>query len=284
MCPLVKQMQNTIGIDVKVCVTGQHREMLDSVLAFFEVKPDFDLDVMSKSQTLSGLTSKILNGFEQITEIYKPDLVVVHGDTATTLAISIAAYFHKIKIAHVEAGLRTGNLYSPWPEEGNRKVVGALADYHFAPTAISSNNLLLENISKDKIVITGNTVVDALIVAENKIKHSPELMTHLDTQFAFLDERKILLVTGHRRENFGQGFKNICKALLEIAQEHRDDLQIVYPVHLNPNVRDTVNELLKNETSIHLIDPLDYVPFVYLMMRCHIILTDSGGVQEEGHH
>ena len=282
MCPLVKQMQNTIGIDVKVCVTGQHREMLDSVLAFFEVKPDFDLDVMSKSQTLSGLTSKILNGFEQITEIYKPDLVVVHGDTATTLAISIAAYFHKIKIAHVEAGLRTGNLYSPWPEEGNRKVVGALADYHFAPTAISSNNLLLENISKDKIVITGNTVVDALIVAENKIKHSPELMTHLDTQFAFLDERKILLVTGHRRENFGQGFKNICKALLEIAQEHRDDLQIVYPVHLNPNVRDTVNELLKNETSIHLIDPLDYVPFVYLMMRCHIILTDSGGVQEEG--
>ena len=180
MCPLVKQMQNTIGIDVKVCVTGQHREMLDSVLAFFEVKPDFDLDVMSKSQTLSGLTSKILNGFEQITEIYKPDLVVVHGDTATTLAISIAAYFHKIKIAHVEAGLRTGNLYSPWPEEGNRKVVGALADYHFAPTAISSNNLLLENISKDKIVITGNTVVDAL-VAENKIKHSPELMTHLDT-------------------------------------------------------------------------------------------------------
>lgn len=282
MCPLVHELKSNEAFNVKVFVTGQHREMLDSVLSLFNVVPDFDLDIMTSAQGVSDVVGKIMAGSEKIFEKAKPDLVLVHGDTATTLSVSLAAYFHKIPIGHVEAGLRTGNLYSPWPEEGNRKLVGALASLHFAPTQTSKENLLNEGVDAAKIIVTGNTVIDALIATEKQIRNSLDLENRLKSKLSFLDHRKILLVTGHRRESFGRGFEDICKALLAIEAEHGDEIQIVYPVHLNPNVQEPVQKLLSNNRSIHLIDPLDYAPFVYLMMRSHIILTDSGGVQEEG--
>ena len=282
MAPLALQLQQDLNnFETKVCVTGQHRQMLDQVLELFQLKPDFDLNLMKPGQTLSDITSGVLKGLEQVFEQWKPDVVLVHGDTATTFAASLAAYYHKIAIGHVEAGLRTGDIYSPWPEEANRKLTGALTNYHFAPTQSSYNNLIKENIDPNNIIITGNTVIDALLTVKYKVENDQKIIADFEQQFNFLDKnKKIILVTGHRRENFGQGFLNICKALANIAQQN-PDVQIVYPVHLNPNVQQPVNELLAGITNIYLISPQDYLPFVYLMNRSYLILTDSGGIQEE---
>ncbi|MDK1684850.1 non-hydrolyzing UDP-N-acetylglucosamine 2-epimerase [Acinetobacter terrestris] len=282
MAPLALQLQlNVHNFETKVCVTGQHRQMLDQVLELFNLKPDFDLNLMKPGQTLSDITSGVLKGLEQVFAEWTPDVVLVHGDTATTFAASLAAYYHKIAVGHVEAGLRTGDIYSPWPEEANRKLTGALANYHFAPTQSSYNNLVKENIDTNNIVITGNTVIDALLKVKEKVETDQEIITEFEGKFSFLDKsKKLILVTGHRRENFGQGFLNICQALVNIAQKY-SDVQIVYPVHLNPNVQKPVNELLSAISNIHLIAPQDYLPFVYLMNRSYLILTDSGGIQEE---
>lgn len=282
MAPLALQLkENNENFETKVCVTGQHRQMLDQVLELFNLTPDFDLNLMKPGQTLSDVTSGVLKGLEAVFEEWLPDLVLVHGDTATTFAASLAAYYHKVKIGHVEAGLRTGDIYSPWPEEANRKLTGALANYHFAPTQSSYNNLIKENINLENITITGNTVIDALLKVKEKVETDHKIIADFKAQFSFLDEsKKLILVTGHRRENFGQGFLNICQALANIAQKY-SDVQIVYPVHLNPNVQKPVNELLSGISNIHLIAPQDYLPFVYLMNRSYLILTDSGGIQEE---
>lgn len=282
MAPLALQLQqNTSDFETKVCVTGQHRQMLDQVLELFQLKPDFDLNLMKPGQTLSDVTSGVLKGLEQVFTEWTPDVVLVHGDTATTFAASLAAYYHKIKIGHVEAGLRTGDIYSPWPEEANRKLTGALANYHFAPTQSSYDNLVKENIDPQNIIITGNTVIDALLTVKDKVENDQNIIDEFEKQFSFLDaNKKLILVTGHRRENFGQGFLNICQALANIAQRY-PNVQIVYPVHLNPNVQKPVNELLAGIENIHLIAPQDYLPFVYLMNRSYLILTDSGGIQEE---
>lgn len=282
MAPLALALRQYSGdFETRVCVTGQHRQMLDQVLELFNLQPDYDLNLMKPSQSLSDVTSGVLKGLEQVFSEWIPDLILVHGDTATTFAASLAAYYHKIKVGHVEAGLRTGNLYSPWPEEANRKLTGVLADYHFAPTQSSYQNLVKENISSEKIIITGNTVIDALLQVKHKIEQNTVLLSTFEKQFSFLDiTKKLVLVTGHRRENFGQGFFNICSALANIAKKH-SDIQIVYPVHLNPNVQKPVNELLAGIDNIYLISPQDYLPFVYLMGRSYLILTDSGGIQEE---
>ncbi|MDX7881729.1 non-hydrolyzing UDP-N-acetylglucosamine 2-epimerase [Acinetobacter nosocomialis] len=282
MAPLVSQLQdNKNFFETKVCVTGQHRQMLDQVLELFDLKPDFDLNLMKPGQTLSDVTSGVLKGLEQVFEQWVPDIILVHGDTATTFAASLAGYYNKIKIGHVEAGLRTGDLYSPWPEEANRKLTGALADYHFAPTQSSYDNLFKENVDSDKIIVTGNTVIDALLQVKSKIEYNNDLITQFSQKFSFLDkDKKLILVTGHRRENFGQGFLNICSALAQLAEEY-PNIQIVYPVHLNPNVQQPVKELLAHIDNIFLIEPQDYLPFVYLMNRSYLILTDSGGIQEE---
>lgn len=282
MAPLALKLQE-FGQDfeTKVCVTGQHRQMLDQVLELFDLKPDFDLNLMKPGQTLSDVTSGVLKGLEQVFETWTPDLILVHGDTATTFAASLAAYYHKIKIGHVEAGLRTGDLYSPWPEEANRQLTGVLADYHFAPTQSSYQNLIKENVNPARVVVTGNTVIDALLQVKHKVEQDQTLVEQFQQQFSFLDtNKKLILVTGHRRENFGQGFLNICSALANLAKQY-PDIQIVYPVHLNPNVQQPVNELLAGIENIHLIAPQDYLPFVYLMNRSYLILTDSGGIQEE---
>ena len=267
--------------ETKVCVTGQHREMLDQVLDLFELQPDFDLNLMRPGQTIADVTSGVLKGLNSVFENWMPDVVLVHGDTATTFAASLAAYYHKVKVAHVEAGLRTGDIYSPWPEEANRRLTGVLATYHFAPTENSFNNLIKENTNPNSIAITGNTVIDALLTVRDKILNDNELIKIFKSKFNMLDEtKKLILVTGHRRENFGQGFKNICSALIDIAKQY-PQIQIVYPVHLNPNVQQPVNELLSGIDNIKLIEPQDYLPFVYLMNKSYLILTDSGGIQEE---
>lgn len=282
MVPLAQQLKEQNGdFETKVCVTGQHRQMLDQVLELFQLTPDFDLNLMKPGQTLSDVTSGVLKGLEQVFEKWLPDVVLVHGDTATTFAASLAAYYHKVKIGHVEAGLRTGDIYSPWPEEANRKLTGALANYHFAPTQSSYNNLIKENINPALIAVTGNTVIDALLKVKEKVETDQNIIKNFEHEFRFLDtSKKLILVTGHRRENFGQGFLNICTALANIAKKYAD-VQIVYPVHLNPNVQKPVNELLAGISNIHLIAPQDYLPFVYLMNRSYLILTDSGGIQEE---
>jgi UDP-N-acetylglucosamine 2-epimerase (non-hydrolysing) len=281
MAPLVLSLAVDKRFDAKVCVTGQHREMLDQVLKLFEIQPDFDLDVMKPSQDLTDITTDILQGMKSVFVQFKPDMVLVHGDTATTLAVSLASYYRQIPVAHVEAGLRTGNLYSPWPEEGNRKVTTSLAALHFTPTEASRNNLLREGIDSSCIMVTGNTVIDALLEVLCKLRNSVSMQEDLDRSFNFLSENKrIILVTGHRRESFGEGFERICQALVNTAKNF-PEVQIVYPVHLNPNVREPVKRLLSEIPNIHLIEPLDYLPFVYLMNRAHIILTDSGGIQEE---
>ncbi|OCZ56589.1 non-hydrolyzing UDP-N-acetylglucosamine 2-epimerase [Acinetobacter seifertii] len=282
MAPLaLKLQQNTQEFETKVCVTGQHRQMLDQVLELFDLKPDFDLNLMKPGQTLSDVTSGVLKGLEQVFEQWIPDIILVHGDTATTFAASLAGYYHKIKIGHVEAGLRTGDLYSPWPEEANRKLTGVLANYHFAPTDSSYQNLIKENVKPETIIVTGNTVIDALLQVKDKVEKNQILIDKFEQKFNFLDKsKKLVLVTGHRRENFGQGFLNICAALANLAKRY-SDIQIVYPVHLNPNVQKPVNELLSGIDNIFLIDPQDYLPFVYLMNRSYLILTDSGGIQEE---
>lgn len=282
MAPLALQLkQQEDCFETKVCVTGQHRQMLDQVLELFNLSPDFDLNLMKPGQTLSDITSGVLKGLEQVFTEWMPDVVLVHGDTATTFAASLAAYYHKISVGHVEAGLRTGDIYSPWPEEANRKLTGALTTYHFAPTQSSYNNLIKENINPKNITITGNTVIDALLTVKNKVETDQGIIKQFEQQFNFLDpNKKLILVTGHRRENFGQGFLNICSALANIAKQH-PEVQIVYPVHLNPNVQKPVNDLLSDISNIHLIAPQDYLPFVYLMNRSYLILTDSGGIQEE---
>jgi UDP-N-acetylglucosamine 2-epimerase (non-hydrolysing) len=280
MSPLVKALQEAIGIESKVCVTAQHREMLDQVLDLFEITPDYDLNLMKPGQGLNDTTASILIQFKPVLKEFKPDVVLVHGDTATTFAASLSAYYEKIKIGHVEAGLRTGDIYSPWPEEGNRKLTGCLASYHFAPTATSVKNLQHEGIVTN-VIETGNTVIDALLSVTKKIANDINLDALLSEQFPMLDlKKKLILVTGHRRENFGAGFERICEALRTIALEH-PEVQILYPVHLNPNVQEPVNRLLGGIKSIHLIEPQQYLPFVYLMNRSHFILTDSGGIQEE---
>lgn len=282
MAPVVKALQNTDkpGISVKVCVTAQHRSMLDQVLDLFSIKPDYDLDLMKNRQDLTQITTGVLNGLQPVLAECKPDLVLVHGDTTTTFAASLAAYYQQINVAHVEAGLRTHNIYSPWPEEMNRRLTGSIARFHFAPTEQAKQNLLAEAVNKKNIYVTGNTVVDALLETKQKIQADGKLIADLSQQYNFLNPaKKLILVTGHRRESFGQGFENICIALKHIAQ--REDVQIVYPVHLNPNVCEPVNRVLGSLPNVFLLDPLEYLPFVYLMSRSHLIITDSGGIQEE---
>jgi UDP-N-acetylglucosamine 2-epimerase (non-hydrolysing) len=282
MAPLVKEFQkNKDHFETKVCVTAQHREMLDQVIKLFDIVPDFDLNVMRADQTLNDVTNAILQGMDVVFNNFEPDIVLVHGDTVTTSATSLAAYYRQIHVGHVEAGLRTGDLYSPWPEEGNRRLTSSIARYHFAPTEISRNNLLAENIPKESILVTGNTVIDALIWVRKKLENDNLLAAQLESKFSMLTlDKKLILVTGHRRESFGKGFERICRAIKEIATSHKD-CQIIYPVHLNSNVQGPVYKLLSDCDNISLIPPQDYLSFVYLMMKSHLILTDSGGIQEE---
>ncbi len=285
MAPLVKELQkNKTIFETKVCVTAQHREMLDQVLNIFQINPDYDLDIMESGQDLYAVTAKILLNIKHVLENFKPDVVLVHGDTTTTFSTSLAAYYQKIKVGHIEAGLRTGDLYSPWPEEGNRKLISVLTDYHFAPTKVSCQNLLNEGVDKSSIFVTGNTVIDALQETMSKINSKEKLKTKIESAIfksGFENfNSKFLLVTGHRRENFGQGFLNICNAL-KILAENNPDINIVYPVHLNPNVRKPVNKVLSKIENIKLVEPFQYEEFVYLMSKSYLILTDSGGIQEE---
>ena len=289
MAPLIKKFQHYPELfNVKVCVTAQHREMLDQVLELFEITPDFDLDIMKPGQDLYDITSNVLLGLKTVLTDVRPDLVFVHGDTTTTFGASLAAFYQKIEVAHVEAGLRTGDIYSPWPEEANRQLTTQLSTFHLAPTITSRDNLLRENVNPQNIIVTGNTVIDALFLALEKIKNN----IHLETSIVKSIEKaighasfdikhsKFILVTGHRRENHGQGFINICTALKEIALLN-PSVDIVYPVHLNPNVQEPVKRLLHDVDNIHLIDPLQYEQFIYMMDKAYFIITDSGGVQEE---
>lgn len=281
MAPLVNALKKSKKIESKVCVTAQHRQMLDQVLELFEISPDYDLDIMKPNQTLNQITSSILLRMSEVLDDFKPDVVVVHGDTSTTFATALAAYFKKIPVAHVEAGLRTNNIYSPWPEEGNRKLTACLCKLHFAPTENSKNNLFNEGVSEESIIVTGNTVIDALIEVRDKILNSHDYLTRLQNKFSFLrDDSKMVLITGHRRENFGDGFERICIAIKQLAAL-RDDVDFLYPVHLNPNVMEPVKRILGGQKNVYLIEPQDYLPFVYLMNRSYVILTDSGGIQEE---
>ena len=280
MAPLVNVLKKDPEIDTKVCVTAQHRQMLDSMLGFFRVRPDYDLDVMAPDQSLLGMTSRALAGLDSVLSDARPDLVLVQGDTSTTLAAALSAHYRQISVGHVEAGLRTGNMSAPWPEEANRRLTSVLATYHFAPTSHARDNLLREGVSEDRIHITGNTVVDALLETVAGMHEDAVQRKALDTRFAFLNsEKRLILVTGHRRENLGEGHEAVCLALLEIAQ--RGDVEIVFPVHLNPGVKRPVHRLLANIPGVFLIEPQDYLPFVYLMNRAALIITDSGGIQEE---
>ncbi len=285
MAPLVKEFQKYPDtFETKVCVTAQHREMLDQVLELFEITPDYDLNIMKTGQDLYDITSSVLLGMKTVLSEYKPDVVFVHGDTSTTFAASLAAFYQQIKVAHIEAGLRTGNIYSPWPEEANRKLTSQITSYYFAPTATSKENLLRENINEKNILITGNTVIDALFLALDKIKTDKaleaQIIRTLTELYPFSLERRTILVTGHRRENHGQGFINICTALKEIALNN-PEIDIIYPVHLNPNVQKPVLALLSDIENIYLIKPLQYEQFIYIMEKSYFIITDSGGVQEE---
>ncbi|MDR7119261.1 non-hydrolyzing UDP-N-acetylglucosamine 2-epimerase [Rheinheimera soli] len=281
MAPLVNLLKETPGIESKVCVTGQHREMLDQVLKLFNIVPDYDLAIMKAGQDLYDVTTSILLNIKPVLRDFQPDIVLVHGDTSTTFAAALACYYEKTAVGHVEAGLRTGNIYSPWPEEANRKLTGALTKLHFAPTDTSKQNLLNENIDPAGIVVTGNTVIDALHQVVAKIDGDANLTKNFEQQFPYgLNGRRLVLVTGHRRESFGDGFEQICAGLKQIAQQF-PDTDVVYPVHLNPNVREPVFRLLSDTSNVHLIEPQDYLPFVYLMSRSTVVLTDSGGIQEE---
>ncbi|ACR02368.1 non-hydrolyzing UDP-N-acetylglucosamine 2-epimerase [Thauera aminoaromatica] len=281
MAPLAISLAEDPRFDAKVCVTAQHREMLDQVLQLFRIQPDFDLNIMRPGQDLTDVTTAVLQGLKGVLSSFKPDIVLVHGDTTTTFSTTLAAYYHQIPVAHVEAGLRTGNLYSPWPEEANRKLTAALAEVHFAPTDTSRQNLLREGIPPDHIIVTGNTVIDALLDVSRRLDTDPGLRAEAASPTSSLTASgRVILVTGHRRESFGGGFERICQALVKIARDH-PDVSIIYPVHLNPNVRGPVNRLLTGIENIHLIEPLDYLPFVHLMKKAYLILTDSGGIQEE---
>lgn len=281
MAPLVNLLKQQSDIDSRVCVTGQHREMLDQVLQLFAIKPQYDLAIMKAGQDLYDVTTSILLNIKPVLRDFKPDVVLVHGDTSTTFAAALACYYEKIAVGHVEAGLRTGNIYSPWPEEANRKLTGALTRYHFAPTETSKQNLLNEQVNPAHIYVTGNTVIDALLQVVAKIDSDAALNQAFAEKFPYgQNDRKLILVTGHRRESFGAGFDNICAALKQLATDF-PDCDIVYPVHLNPNVREPVYRLLSGAANVHLIEPQDYLPFVYLMSRATLVLTDSGGIQEE---
>lgn len=281
MAPVIKALQNEPGISVEVCVTAQHRQMLDQVLALFGLTPTYDLNVMTAAQELTDITCSILTRLEPVLAAAKPDRVLVHGDTTTTLATSLACFYKGIPVAHVEAGLRSHDPRQPWPEEINRRVADVIADVFFAPTSSSKKNLLAENVDPSRVFVTGNTVIDALFATIKLIQSTPNLSHSLRAKFPFLDEkRRVLLVTGHRRENFGSPFQSLCEAIAELACSQQ--LTVVYPVHLNPNVQTPVREILGGLAHVHLIEPLDYLPFVYLMQTAHVILTDSGGIQEEG--
>jgi len=290
MAPLVKEFKNKADkFETVVCVTAQHREMLDQVLELFRITPDYDLDIMQQGQDLYDISSRVLLGMRDVLNFAKPDIVFVHGDTTTSSISALAAFYQQIPVAHIEAGLRTHNIYSPWPEEMNRQITGRIATYHFAPTNISKQNLLLENISEQKIHVTGNTVIDALILVKNKINDDEILRKSIENEILLkgyynisTSKRKIVLITGHRRENFGDGFMNICLAIKELTQKFTD-VDFVYPMHLNPNVRKPINEIFGDSTNdnVFFIEPLDYLSFVYLMIKCSVVLTDSGGVQEE---
>ena len=281
MAPLVHALAKDPHFEAKVCVTAQHREMLDQVLKLFSIAPECDLNIMQPGQGLTEITCRILEGLKPVLESFKPDVVLVHGDTTTTMAASLAAFYQRIPVGHVEAGLRTGDLSSPWPEEGNRTLTGHLATYHFAPTETSRQNLLRENIADNRITVTGNTVIDALFWVRDRVLSDEALHNELTQRYPFLaNGKKMILVTGHRRESFGRGFEQICHALAEIAANN-PDVQIVYPVHLNPNVSEPVKRILGHVENVILIEPQDYLPFVWLMNRAWLILTDSGGIQEE---
>lgn len=286
MAPLVKALQADNFFDSRLAVTAQHREMLDQVLELFSLTPDYDLDVMQPGQDLYDVTSKVLIGLRDVLLEFRPDLVLVHGDTATTFASALAAFYQQIPVGHIEAGLRTGNLYSPWPEEANRQLTGRLARWHFAPTERNQNALLAEGIAVEDVLVTGNTVIDALQWVVEKVQQTPELQQKIFRALVVaglvvdLVDQRYVLITGHRRENFGEGFENICLALRSLA-ETNPDTHFVYPVHLNPYVQGAVKRLLAGFDNVHLIDPLGYEPFVYLMQNAHLVLTDSGGVQEE---
>ncbi len=282
MAPVVRALMADPALDGRVCVTAQHRSMLDQVLTLFRIVPDHDLDVMKPGQDLAGVTAAVLAGVTAVIEAERPDLVLVHGDTTTAMAAALASFYARVPIGHVEAGLRTGDLQRPWPEEMNRKVVDAISDVLFAPTARAQASLDREGLSDRRIVVTGNTVIDALLHTVSRLRDEADLSARCDQQLGFLDPaRKLIVVTGHRRESFGGGFERICRALAALAD--RGDVQIVYPVHLNPNVQEPVRRLLGGgeRPAVHLIPPLDYLPFVRLMDRAHLILTDSGGIQEE---
>jgi len=288
MAPVILAFKKEIEhFETKVCVSGQHREMLDQVLDIFEIKPDFDLNIMKAGQDLYDITGRVMFGIRDVLNNFKPDIVFVHGDTTTSSITALASFYERIPVAHVEAGLRTNDIYSPWPEEMNRQITGRLATYHFAPTSKAKQNLLNENVQADKIFVTGNTVIDALHWVLDKIENEEGLkqriLDELNSKFegmVNLEDSKIILVTGHRRENFGRGFENICSALRQIASSDKNT-EIIYPVHLNPNVQKPVYSTLGSLSNVHLIAPLDYLPFIYLMSRSYIILTDSGGIQEE---
>lgn len=282
MAPVVKELAKYPELfESRVCVTAQHREMLDQVIDLFAIKPEYDLDIMKPGQSLTDVTCNVLQGLAPVLAEFRPDVVLVHGDTTTTMAASLAAYYQKIAVGHVEAGLRTGNIYAPWPEEMNRRLAGGIATWHFAPTERSRENLLREGVAPEAITVTGNTVIDALLAVVEKIRSDAGLRSRMEERFSFLDpDKRLILVTGHRRENFGEGFEQICKALKAIADSH-EDVEILYPVHLNPNVQEPVRRILGGIERMYLIEPEDYLPFVYLMDRSYLIITDSGGVQEE---
>lgn len=280
MAPVVHALKATPGVEVVVAVTAQHRQMLDQVLELFQIVPDIDLDIMKPGQGLADVFARILTGMTRVIAECKPDVVLVHGDTSTTLASALSAFYNQVDVGHVEAGLRTGNLRAPWPEEANRRLTAPLARWHFAPTERSRDNLIAEGIAPGDIYVTGNTVIDALLDVTARINRHDDLRERLDGALPLLEPgKRLVLVTGHRRENFGDGFEEICRALAAIAE--RDDAQVIYPVHLNPNVQEPVNRILGGHANVHLIPPLDYLPFVRLMSRAHIIVTDSGGIQEE---
>jgi len=280
MAPVIHQLKQTPELETHVCVTAQHREMLDQVLALFDIQPDFDLNIMKPGQNLTDITANILLALRGILKDGGYDRLLVHGDTTTTMAAALAAFYAQVPVGHVEAGLRTGDIYAPWPEEMNRSIVGRIAQMHFAPTETARKNLLTENVPDSQILVTGNTVIDALQEVVARFEEDSALDAQMQARFSFLDPAKrIILVTGHRRENFGDGFEDICRALKQISEQ--SNAQIIYPVHLNPNVQAPVNRILGGASNVHLIAPQDYLPFVWLMSRAHLIITDSGGVQEE---
>ena len=281
MAPIIEKIKKDKKFDIKVCSSSQHKKMLSQVLNLFKIDTDFDLNIMSKNQSLNEISSKIFKRIDPVLDSYNPDLVLVHGDTTTTLSAAISAFHKKIKIGHVEAGLRTKNIYSPWPEEANRCLTSSITSFHFAPTQIARKNLINEGVKRNQIVVTGNTVIDALQRIIKILKTNKKISQSLQTKFKFLDKSKsMILVTGHRRENFGEGIENICKSIISISRLN-SNVQIVYPVHLNPQIKQPVQSLFKGKKNIFLIEPQDYLSFCYLMLRSRLILSDSGGIQEE---